>query len=150
MNVDPVFVDLFRSDADVQELPDVFAKLAADGGLRGAGVEPDVLRAETSQTEKRFGAMHSAERFAQMAKAHGIHLQKTQAQREYEAEHVADGRELEKRMVGERRRNGLRQWLASELALGKSADDLIAHAERFDPEIAGVLREVAQELAAIA
>jgi hypothetical protein len=47
---------------------------------------------------------------------------------------------------GDRRKLALRGWLASQLAIGKSATELIEHAARHDLQTANLLRELAAEL----
>jgi len=50
--------------------------------------------------------------------------------------------------AGERRKLGILAWLRSQLALGKSADELIEHAETHDLEVANLIRTCAAELEA--
>jgi hypothetical protein len=47
-----------------------------------------------------------------------------------------------------RRKRNLSVWMRSEFALGKTAGELIDHAQRHDPATANLLREVADELEA--
>ena len=62
---------------------------------------------------------------------------------------VDDAHRLEKG-IGEtslvRRKRTLSAWMSGELALGKTARELIDHAARHDRETANLLREVADEL----
>jgi uncharacterized protein Yka (UPF0111/DUF47 family) len=48
----------------------------------------------------------------------------------------------------DRRRRNLSTWMRGELALGKSASELIDHAARHDQATANLMREVAEELEA--
>jgi hypothetical protein len=46
----------------------------------------------------------------------------------------------------DRRRQNCRVWLLSQVALGKTAHNLIAHAQRHDPNTANLLREISTEM----
>ena len=50
------------------------------------------------------------------------------------------------KFAGDRRRFAIKQWLASQLAIGKTLGELISHAERFDQPTALLLKECAAEL----
>lgn len=149
-NVSLEFSDLFKTDgADVTPTPDPFRRFFEAAHLRGAGVESSELH--STEIEDRFRKLHNVERWQQAAKAANIGEARRAAQNEWEETITApEYQKLEKTMSGERRKLALREWLRGELSLGKSAADLIEHAEKFDPEIAGVLAELASELQAIA
>jgi hypothetical protein len=114
---------------------DPIAKLFSDAvfdqaiGTPGAAV---ALQAETSHIHKRAGELWRHE--------------KTPAP----AVIVTDEEhQLAKMETGlDRRKRGLSAWMRGELALGKSARELIDHAARHDQETANLLQEVADELEA--
>lgn len=62
------------------------------------------------------------------------------------SERPVDERDLGLEKSGDRRKLALRGWLASQLAIGKSASELIEHAARHDPQTANLLREIFAEM----
>jgi hypothetical protein len=55
-----------------------------------------------------------------------------------------DGGPLEK-ISGDRKREALRSWFSGQLAIGKTAQELVEYAERHDPHTAATLRALAAE-----
>jgi len=60
-----------------------------------------------------------------------------------EPEGLAKGETTVLEKSGNRKRAAVHAWVRSQLALGKTLGELVAHAERHDLEIANLIREVA-------
>ena len=73
-------------------------------------------------------------------------LQNTRATNDREETITDDSHVLAKTMASDRRRQNLAVWMHSQLALGKSARQLIEHAALHDATTAQLLTEIASEL----
>jgi hypothetical protein len=144
--------------------PELEAWLFSDGGLHIEAVTPEAddaifklfedakfdkalgtpggavaLQAETADLNKRAGELWRHE----TAPLGGRHIT-------FELEPAVitddDGRLAKMETGADRRKRNLSVWLAGELALGKSAGELIRHARQYDAVTANLLQEISDEL----
>jgi hypothetical protein len=127
-------------EARERETADPFRKrLVDDGTLRSLGIDTAKLGREGACRDRDFQKAHGVSAMmAQLAKLHPTRP---------EPEPTGDDDQLAKVLSPQsRRRRILTDWMQGELALGKSAQELIDYAAQHSPETAGELREIAASL----
>jgi hypothetical protein len=136
----PEFDLWMENEVDNQNAPDPMQRFIETAELRGALGARDAARILDSPSSARidFSDIDADEKaFAKKMRA------------DWEEDLIGDSHVLAKiETSASRRRTNLAIWMRGQFALGKSARELISHAEKHDGHTANLLREIAHELQA--